>query len=215
MKKLRPKAHIDELCYPFMYEDSHMCDYEIVTDKLTRMVGWAVYEVEALLDSANESQHQNSIAHFQLILQHLNWIQPMCYHINGSIRGKLAVEDSDHEVLLEMYREIKEITQDQLSGFVLPRGNRAVGILNQCSSLSKEAIRWMVRIHNQEGKEVHQILPKFANVLCNYFFTATLVINMVEGIEEIPFDSKSYWHQSQQLAVNPSVPRGFLFYYGL
>lgn len=50
----------------------------------------------------------------------------------------------------------------------------------------------MVKIHNEEQKEVPEILPKFANVLCNYFFTATILINKVTGFKETPFKSKSY-----------------------
>ena len=50
----------------------------------------------------------------------------------------------------------------------------------------------MVIIHNTENKEVAEILPKFANLLCNYFFTATILINKVTGFKETPFISKSY-----------------------
>ena len=50
----------------------------------------------------------------------------------------------------------------------------------------------MVRIYNEEEKDVPEILPKFSNVLCNYFFVATILINKVTGRKEIPFKSKSY-----------------------
>ena len=58
--------------------------------------------------------------------------------------------------------------------------------------MSKQAIRLMVLIHNKEQKEVPEILPKFANVLCNYFFAATILINQITGFKETHFVSKSY-----------------------
>jgi len=186
MKKLRPKSNIDELCYPFMYEDSSLCDYEIETDQLTRSVGWAIDELSILILDYPKNEE------LKVLEKELNWLLPLCYHLNGSIRGKLAISENDHQQLLEYYRNMKLIVKDDISGFVLPGGKSPVGILNQCSSLSKKAIRLMVVIHNNEKKEVADILPKFANLLCNYFFTATVLINKVTGFKETPFISKSY-----------------------
>ncbi|PCE64021.1 ATP:cob(I)alamin adenosyltransferase [Sediminicola luteus] len=184
--RLRPKAHIDELCYPFIYEDSLLCDYEIQTDQLTRLLGWVLSDLRKL-----QGQYPNTEL-LEGLEEHLNWIQPCCYHLNGSLRGKLALTEADHGKLLGYYREMKIVVKDRISGFVLPGGPAPVGQLNQCSSLAKKAIRLMVRLHNDEGLEVPEILPKFANLLCNYFFVATLVINKVTGFEETPFISKSY-----------------------
>ena len=186
MKKLRPKSNIDELCYPYIYEDSLLCDYEILTDDLTRMVGWAINDLGVL-----RRQYSESIE-LQTLENELIWLLPLCYHLNGSIRGKLAITEEDHEQLLENYRNFKNITEKSISGFVLPGGVSPVGVLNKCSSMSKQAIRLMVLIHNKEQKEVADILPKFANLLCNYFFTATVLINQVTGFKETPFISKSY-----------------------
>lgn len=186
MKKLHPKSNIDELCYPFMYEASSLCDYEIETDQLTRMVAWAIDELSILkLEFPNSKDLEN-------LEKQLHWVLPLCYHLNGSIRGKLAITENDHQQLLDFYRNMKIVVEDVISGFVLPGGKSPVGILNQCSSISKKAIRLMVIIHNTENKEVAEILPKFANLLCNYFFTATILINKVTGFKETPFISKSY-----------------------
>lgn len=191
MKKLRPKASLDELCYPFMYEDSLQCDYEICTDQLTRLVGWIIDELEVKQSQIQEVSPQLNALYSQLI-QELNTLQPLCYHLNGSIRGKLAIMEEDHQWLLKSYQEHKLKVADAIHGFVLPRGAAPVGQLNQASSLSKQAIRYMVRIHNQEQIEVPDILPKFANLLCNYFFILTVVLNQAQGLTEIPFESKSY-----------------------
>lgn len=186
MKRLRPKSTLDELCYPYIYEDSLLCDYEIITDDLTRMVGWAIDELENLQNEYPNNENLNQLHN------ELNWILPLCFHLNGSVRGKLAISNEDHEQLLKYYQNLKEITKESISGFVLPGGKSPVGILNKCSSMSKKAIRLMVRIHNEEQKEVPEILPNFANVLCNYFFTSTLLINKVTNFKETPFKSKSY-----------------------
>lgn len=186
MKKLRPKSNIDELCYPYIYEDSLLCDYEILTDDLTRMVGWAINDLDVLRRLYTENTELKKLE------DQLNWILPLCFHLNGSIRGKLAITEEDHQQLLDNYRNLKTITKKSISGFVLPGGVSPVGVLNKCSSMCKQAVRLMVKIHNEEQKEVAEILPKFANLLCNYFFTSTVLINQITGFKETPFISKSY-----------------------
>ncbi len=186
MKKLHPKSTLDELCYPYIYEDSLICDFEIITDDLTRMLGWAINDFKILnLDYPDNKD-------LKVLEAELLWLLPLCYHLNGSIRGKLAITEEDHLQLLENYRRINSITKKSISGFVLPGGVAPVGILNKCSSTSKKAIRLMVKIHNEEQKEVPEILPKFTNLLCNYFFVTTILINQITGYKEIPFKSKSY-----------------------
>ena len=186
MKKLHPKSSLDELCYPFIYEESLLCDYEILTDDLTRMVGWAINDLQLLI---KEYPKNNDLKNLET---ELNWVLPLCYHLNGSIRGNLAISEENHQQLLAHYQQIKEKTKNSINGFVLPGGVSPVGILNKCSSISKQAIRLMVLINNREQKEVPEILPKFANVLCNYFFAATILINQITGFKETPFVSKSY-----------------------
>lgn len=186
MKKLHPKSTLDELCYPFIYEDSLLCDYEILTDDLARMVGWAINDLKNLIKDFPES---NDLKNLEI---ELNWLLEICYHLNGSIRGKLAIFDEDYKQLLDYYKATKDKTKSAINGFVLPGGVSPVGILNKCSSMSKQTIRLMILINNKEQKEVPEILPKFANVLCNYFFTSTILINQVTGFKETPFVSKSY-----------------------
>lgn len=188
MKKLHPKSHIDELCYPFIYEDSSLCDFEIITDKLTRLIGSIIDEIS----DAPKNIHPNELELNEIVVNELELLQPLVYHLNGSIRGRLAIDEQDQQWLLEKYREHKHIVSDRIDGFVLPRGKKPVGLLNQASSMSKEAIRWMVRIHKTEQKEISEILPKFANLLCNYFFVLTLRYNQVRDFKERPFQSKSY-----------------------
>jgi len=176
---MKPKLskNIDEVCYPFIYESSLKCDYEIHTDAMCRQLGGILTLIPADLPQ---------------LTQELERLQPMIYHLNGSIRGKCAVSEEDHQWLLARYIEHRDSVADCLSGFVLPRGNSPVPELNAISSASKVAIRLMVRLHQQEGVEIPDVLHRFCNVLCNYFFTLTLVINRQRGAKEIPFESSSY-----------------------
>lgn len=177
MPKPRLSKNLDEVCYPFIYESSLKCDYEILTDDLCRQIGGILAEVPAQL------KH---------VVEELETLQVMVYHLNGSIRGKCAVSEADLEWLLACYVRHKEATADCLSGFVLPRGEAPVAQLNTASSNAKRAIRLMVRLHDQEGVEIPDVLHRFCNVLCNYFFTLTLVVNKSRGLQEVPFVSESY-----------------------
>jgi cob(I)alamin adenosyltransferase len=177
MMKLTKSKNVDELCYPFIYEHSYLCDYEIHTDAMCRQIGGLIAAMPGDCDDLRAE------------LEHL---QPLIYHLNGSIRGKCAVSESDLEWLLECYRAHKKATEGCLDGFVLPRGEAPVPQLNAASSDAKKAIRLMVRIHQKEAREIPDVLHRFCNLLCNYFFTLTILINKRRGLEEIPFASKSY-----------------------
>ncbi|MGJ8652243.1 MAG: ATP--cob(I)alamin adenosyltransferase [Opitutaceae bacterium] len=177
MTKPKLSKHIDEVCYPFIYETSLKCDYEILTDELCRQVGGILAEMPNGLET---------------VISELETLQPMIYHLNGSIRGKCAVSEADLEWLLACYVRHKEAVADCLSGFVLPRGEAPVPQLNAASSNAKKAIRLMVRLHEQEDVEIPDVLHRFCNVLCNYFFTLTLVVNKLRGLKEVPFESESY-----------------------
>jgi cob(I)alamin adenosyltransferase len=177
MLKPRLSKNIDEICYPYMYESSLKCDYEILTDELCRQVGGILSVMPP---------------EFEEVIQELKTLQPMVYHLNGSIRGKCAVSESDLEWLRDCYVRHKHATKDCLSGFVLPRGATPVPQLNTASSNSKKAIRLMVRLHEQEQVDIPEVLHRFCNVLCNYFFILTIVVNAARGLKEVPFQSESY-----------------------
>jgi len=173
---LKYSGDIDELCYPFIYEQSYLCDFEVATDELCSHVG----NMLAAIDE-----------HFDDIRGDLDLLQPMAYHLNGSIRGKLAVSEDDVAWLKARYHHYREQQKDRLDGFVLPRGNRQTMPFHLARSAAKKAIRMMVRI-DQEGKAVDAVLHRFCNLLCNFFFVLALVVNDRNGFEEIPFVSRSY-----------------------
>jgi cob(I)alamin adenosyltransferase len=176
---MKPKLskNIDEVCYPYIYEASLKCDYEIHTDSMCRQLGGILSLIPEDLPELRAELEQ---------------LQPIIYHLNGSIRGTCAVSESDHQWLLACYARHRDSVADCLSGFVLPRGHAPVPELNAASSAAKVAIRLMVRLHAEEGDAIPEVLHRFCNVLCNYYFTLTLVINKHRGLKELPFKSASY-----------------------
>ena len=166
----------DEICYPFIYESSHLCDFEIITDELCGHVGAILATLPAHLDELNSD---------------LQRLQPLVFHLNGSVRGRLAIEEADLEWVKSRLAYYREQVKERLEGFVLPRGQAPVTQLHQARSCCKKAIRALVRV-DQEGIEVPMLLPRFCNLLCNLFFILTLVINKDRGLSETLFISKSY-----------------------
>jgi len=173
---MKPGRNRDELCYPFIYETSNLCDFEVATDELCGHIGAA----NSLLPNGMPD-----------IAADLDRVQPLAFHVNGSIRGRLAIEEGDLAWLQERLHHYHEEVRDRLESFVLPRGTQPIPQLHQARSAAKKAVRLMVRIE-QEGKEIPMVLPRMCNLMCNFFFVLTLVINKRRGIDEIPFVSKSY-----------------------
>jgi ATP:cob(I)alamin adenosyltransferase len=173
---MKPGRNRDELCYPFIYETSNLCDFEVVTDELCGHIG-AAY---SLLPPDMPD-----------IAADLDRVQPLAFHVNGSIRGRLAIEEGDLAWLQERLHHYHEEVRDRLESFVLPRGTQPIPQLHHARSAAKKAVRLMVRIE-QEGKDIPMVLPRMCNLMCNFFFVLTLVINKRRGIDEIPFVSKSY-----------------------
>lgn len=175
--------NIDEMCYPFMYEAASLCDFEIITDELCGHIGAIISHLpEDMPDIATDLEH----------------IQPLAFHINGSIRGRLAVGEADQAWLQTRLNHYKHEVADRLDGFVLPRGTPPIPQLHLARSACKKAIRAMVKV-DQEGKEVPMLLPRMCNMLCNFFFVLTLVINKRRGVVEPEFVSRSY---GRELAGN-------------
>ncbi len=176
---MKPGKNRDELCYPFIYETAALCDFEVVTDELCGHIGAAL----SLLPEAASSM--------QDIAQDLDRLQPLAFHVNGSIRGRLAIEESDIAWLQQRLSHYRDELGGKIQGFVLPRGQAPVPQLHLARSAAKKAIRCMVRVE-QEGRAIPMVLPRMCNLMCNFFFTLTLVVNQRRGFIETPFVSKSY-----------------------
>ena len=166
----------DEICYPFIYEPSWLCDYEVATDELCGLIG----AVLSLLPPEMAD-----------IAADLDRLQPLAFHLNGSLRGRLAVNDADVDWLRQRLDHYRAEVCDGHAGFILPRGEMPVPYLYQGTSAAKRAVRLMVRVE-QEGREIPDVLPRLCNLMGNFFFVLARVINRRRGEAEIPFVSKSY-----------------------
>jgi len=71
---------LSEICYPFIYEDSPVCDFEITADELCSRIG--------LVLAMDLDEFSRDI---------LTRMQPNVYHLNGSVRGKLAITEAEVE----------------------------------------------------------------------------------------------------------------------
>lgn len=153
---MKPGKNRDELCYPFIYETSFLCDFEVVTDELCGHIGAILSALPAeMTDIAGD----------------LALLQPLAFHVNGSIRGRLAVDEADIEWLQSRLDHYRLEVKGRIDGFVLPRGAAPVPQLHLVRSAAKKTIRLMVRVE-QEGKTVAMVLPRLCNMMCNFFFYA-------------------------------------------
>lgn len=171
----------DEVCYPFIQEQSNLCDFELLTDELCALVG----SVLAYLPASKPADD------FADVRQDLERLQPLIFHANGSVRGRLAITEEHMSWLKQRFNFYKEEIGERVSVFVLPRGAAPVPQLNAARSCAKKAIRALVRV-DQEGIEVPLIVPRMCNLMCNFFFILTLIMNKRRGFEETAFHSLSY-----------------------
>ena len=168
------KKDMRYLCYPFMRESAATVDFEIRTDSLTTRIGEALSltrDVEA-------------------IQRDLQILQPMAYHLNGSVRGKLAIDEEDLKELSGMYDYYVNFTKDKIGNFVLPQGTQGACVLHVCRSEAKKSVRALHKVSLE--RDVPEILFDYANLLANVLFTMAVYVNQHHGVEEIPFVSKSY-----------------------
>ncbi|ELU09309.1 hypothetical protein CAPTEDRAFT_215503, partial [Capitella teleta] len=115
---LKYSGDIRELCYPFIYEDSPLCDYEIITDELCATLGGVISELEG-------------DERFADIYDFLDKLQPRIFHMNGSVRGKQAIFEEQIQWLAGYFDQYQKEIEGQLHGFVLPRGGRLTVVINR------------------------------------------------------------------------------------
>lgn len=173
---MQRSADLDEVCYPFIHETGPLCDFEVFTDELCGNIGAAIATLPADMADLRED---------------LEALQPLAFHLNGSIRGRLAISEADLDQAKARLAHYRGEAAGRAEGFVLPRGDLPVPFLNLARSGAKKAIRQMVRVE-EAGVEVPEVLPRFCNILCNLFFAMILVINQRRDQTEVAFVSKSY-----------------------
>lgn len=168
------KKDLRYLCYPYMREKYSMVDFEIITDSLTTRIGLAASLAEDLPE----------------VYEDLMYLSPMAYHLNGSVRGDIAITEEDLERLSSMYDFYVGEVEEEIQGFVLPQGTVAANVLHTCRSEAKKSVRALHQVSLE--REVPKILFDYTHLLANVFFAMAVYTNKINGVEEIPFISKSY-----------------------
>lgn len=175
MRRKKPED-LREWCYPFIFETRLTCDYEILTDELCCHIGVVLSQLPDGFDD---------------IRTDLERLQPLIYNLNGSVRGKNGIFEQDIGWLKDRYSHYQQATEGRVTGFVLPRGPAPVPQLHLCRCTGKKIVRMLVRLE-QEGRSFDEILPRFANVLANFFFVLTVYLKMRLGVTEVPYISINY-----------------------
>lgn len=176
---LKISKNWDEVVYPFILDQGPLCDYEASTDELCARLGQCHQLVS--------QNHSSSVD----IMADLNYLQELSYHLNGSIRGKLAVAEQDRALLLARLDHYRNIVPDRLSKFTLPRGAIGVAELNLAKCQIKKTLRIIVSMDNA-GIVIPEIVIATLNIIGNILFTMGLVLNYRTDIDEALFESKSY-----------------------
>ncbi|NLS11704.1 ATP:cob(I)alamin adenosyltransferase [Vibrio sp. SM6] len=173
MKPISKAYH--EFCYPFIYEDSPVCDFEILADELCSRIG--------LLLTRELPANVGDI---------LERLQPNVYHLNGSVRGKLAIDDAQFDELLSDYQWLRQELEGGFVGFVLPGGHPVAGELHLCRCNAKKIVRALVAIEHSGKKSPAPILFRYANLLANVMYALASYTNRITKTKEVEFVSRSY-----------------------
>lgn len=172
------------LCYPYMREVQTTVDFEIQSDALAVRIGQAASLVVPL-----EELHSDLLK-----------LVEMVYHLNGSVRGKMAISSADLHKLSSLYDRYVKETEESIKQFVLPQGSAAACALHVCRSEAKKTVRALHRVSLE--REVPERLFDYAHLLANVLFVMAVYANKRQGIEEIPFVSKSYPVKTRKKEIN-------------
>lgn len=162
------------LCYPYMRESASTVDFEIRTDSLATRIGLAASLTKDI-----------AVVH-----KDLNYLIGMAYHLNGSARGRVAISEEDLNLLSDIYDFYVAEVKTEIETFVLPQGCHAACVLHTCRSEAKKSVRALHKVTLE--KKVDKILFDYAHLLANVLFVMAVYVNKQNGVEEIPFISKSY-----------------------
>ena len=172
------KKDLRYICYTYMKEKSNKVDYEVLCDALAVTVG----KVLPYLVKQEE----------QALKADLLKIVEFVYHANGSVRGKLAITEEDLQWLSNKYDEYCAYVGDTIKQFTLPIGCQAALQLHEVRNDAKLVYRVLHHVSKEDDVKVEPILFKFIGLLSNVACAMAFYANQLNGVEEIPFHTKSY-----------------------
>lgn len=160
----------DFIAYPFLNDKNRMVDHEILTDKLSSNLGHIIS-----MGTPLEKETW--------------WLMDTVLHLNGSLRGKMAISLDDLRDGQTIYHVLKE--RNNVAGFIYPVGTKLATQYHIARCEAKIVTRNLYLIR-QSGIIVPDILLDISNLIANMLFVMSLETNRLEGFEEIAFESKSY-----------------------
>ncbi len=167
--------------YPFLGEagEDLRCDFEIFTDWICSQTG--------LLRARTEDP---------LLREELLRVGELIYHFNPALRMGMAVTAQEVDWLESRLKAHMDETAGERGPFVLPQGSETACLAHilrvSCKGLVRLISRW------EEAHPVEPLILDFANLLSGYFFALSLRLNQLDGVAEIPFQSRSYYSNSQK-----------------
>jgi cob(I)alamin adenosyltransferase len=175
------------LAYCYLYEDATdlKCDFEILTDEISGMIGL----LRSLLDDTDRTADPE-------LAENLSKINELMYHINPSLRTEVMVTTEELDWLFQQTQSLQKITEGSAPAgdsitFVLPQGCTQAAYSHVIRSKCKTLVRLLSR-YKQQGNEVREILFDFCNLYSGYFYFLSLWFNKNHGEEERPFTSRVY-----------------------
>lgn len=162
--------------YPFLCDpsDDLRCDFELLTDEMSSRTGLLRAQVKD-----------------QALREELLWVCELIYHINPTLRTRLTVTEAETQRLLAAASRLKEQCGSRCRLFVLTQGCEAACTAHLLRVQGKQLVRLIYRWVEQ-GHCVPDRLLDLANLLSGYFFYLALRLNELEGVDEIPYESRNY-----------------------
>ncbi len=160
--------------YPFLSDPQSdlRCDYEILTDKITSMIG-------LLRSQCSEFEQQ------------LTELSTLVYHSNASVRTENSINQNDIQFILDAVNSLQKQTEHLCKRFVLPVGSKRASLSHCLRTEAKAVVRMLYKL-GQTGHEVDTLLIDFFSLLSDYFFRLALLLNHLDDVQEIPFESRNY-----------------------
>lgn len=167
-------GNLDYLSYPFLYENKHIVDFELLTDEIASYLALAM-----------------SVCEDKTLKIELQRVAELVYHLNPCIRKDSRLEGHEVAWLFSRYNYYDEFTKGRSTLFVLPAGTKLASILHILRCKSKQLVRLLHHLF-EDKVTIDDSIFDFSNVLANYFFVVALYANKLKGVEEIPFTSRVY-----------------------
>ena len=175
------------LAYSFLYDDAAdlKCDFEILTDEISSIIGLLRSQLCDADKTANPDLEED-----------LCKINELMYHINPSLRTRVAVTSEELKWLEAKTSDLQKATEDVVSkksdtAFFIPQGCTQAAYSHIIRNRCKALVRLLSR-YQQQGNTVDEILFDFINLYSGYFHFLALWFNKNNGVNERHFISRVY-----------------------